>query len=64
MMTPMHTDFMKYSTPAPVTSHERQAMRSCRKARRAAFFVFIAEVFAHAPRSPMKSARPRPSALS
>ncbi|WP_298971840.1 hypothetical protein [uncultured Roseobacter sp.] len=63
MMTPMHTDLMKYSTPTPATSHERQAMRTCRKARRAAFFIFIAEVFSHAHRSPMKSTRPRANAV-
>ncbi|PRY72520.1 hypothetical protein CLV76_13429, partial [Marivita geojedonensis] len=49
MMTPIHTDLMKYSTPTAPTEHERQALRARRQARRAAFSTFIETVFSHAP---------------
>ncbi|AXI54085.1 hypothetical protein SuNHUV7_05340 (plasmid) [Pseudoseohaeicola sp. NH-UV-7] len=45
MMTPMQTDLIKYSTPAAPTSHERQALRARRQARRATFLAFIEKVF-------------------
>ena len=41
MMTPMHTDLMKYSAPSTPTQHERQALCARRQARRAAFSAFI-----------------------
>ena len=44
MMTPIHTDLMKYSTPTAPTEHERQALRARRQARRAAFSTFIERV--------------------
>ena len=47
MMTPMHTDFIKYSTPTAPTEHERQALRVRRQARRAAFSGFIKKVLSH-----------------
>lgn len=47
MMTPMHTDLMKYSTPTAPTEHERQALRVRRQARRAAFSGFIKKVLSH-----------------
>ncbi len=59
MMTPIHTDLMKYSTPTAPTEHERQALRARRQARRAAFSTFIEKVFSHAPRSPVVPTRPR-----
>ena len=37
MMTPFHTDLMKYSAPAASTAHERPALRARRQTRRAAF---------------------------
>ena len=36
MITPLHTDLMKYSAPAAPTAQERQALRIRRQARRAA----------------------------
>ena len=45
MMTPMHTDLIKYITPAAPTSHERQALRARRQACRATFLAFIEKVF-------------------
>ncbi len=59
MMTPMHTDLLKYSSPAAPTWHERQALRAYRQARRAAFLAFIEEVFSHAPRFPVVATRLR-----
>lgn len=59
MMTPMHTDLIKYSTPAAATPHERQALRARRQARRAAFLTFVEMVFSHAPRFPVVATRPR-----
>ena len=59
MMTPMHTELMKYSTPATPTSHERRALRARRQARRAAFLAFVEKVFSHAPRFPVVATRPR-----
>ncbi len=47
MMTPIHTDLMKYSTPTAPTEHERQALRARRQARRAAFSAFIEKVLLH-----------------
>lgn len=61
MMTPMHTDLMKHSTPAAPTAHEREALSVRRQARRAAFRAFIAQVFSHAPRHPVAPAVPRVS---
>ena len=57
MMTPMHTDLIKYSTPAAPTAHERQAVRALRQTRRAAFLAFIERVFSHTPSSQVT--RPR-----
>ena len=59
MMTPMHTDLMKYSTPAAPTSYERRALRARRQARRTSFAAFIKEVFSHAPRLPVVATRTR-----
>lgn len=59
MMTPFHTDLMKYSTPAVPTEHERQALRVRRKVRRAVFSAFIKKVLFHAPRFPMVAKWPR-----
>ena len=50
MMTPIHTDLMKYSTPTAPTEHERQALRARRQARRAAFSGFIKKVLLHVSR--------------
>lgn len=47
MMTPMHTDLMKYSAPTAPNEQERQALRACRQARRAAFSTFIEKVSLH-----------------
>ncbi len=59
MMTPMHTDLIKYSTPAAPTEHERQALRARRQTRRAAFLAFIETVFSHTPRSQVVVTQPR-----
>jgi hypothetical protein len=59
MMTPMHTDLMKYSTPAAPTAHERQAMDVCRRARRSVFSAFIEKVLLRAPRFPVVAKRLR-----
>ena len=58
-MTPMHTDLINCSTPAALTSHERQALRARRQARRAAFIAFIEKVFSPATRFPKVAARRR-----
>jgi len=50
---------MKYpaaSHTAP-TTHEREALRRGREARRAAFFAFIEEIFEQAPRHAASSIR-------
>ena len=57
MMTPFHTDLMKYSTPAALTAHERQALRARRQTRRAAFSAFIKKVLLHSPRFPVVAIR-------
>lgn len=44
MMTPMHTDLIKYSTPTAPTEHERQALCARRQVRRAAVSAFIKKV--------------------
>jgi hypothetical protein len=59
MMTPFHTDLMKYSTPAAPTAHERQALRASRQARSAAFSTFIEKVFFRIPRIPFVAKPPR-----
>jgi hypothetical protein len=59
MMTPFHTDLMKYSTPAAPTAHERQALRALRLARRAAFSAFIEKVLLHTSRFPVAVKRLR-----
>ena len=50
MMTPMHTDLMKYSAPSAPTEHERQALRARRQARRAAFSAFNKKLLLHVSR--------------
>lgn len=59
MMTPLHTDLMKYSAPAAPTAHEREALRARRQTRRAAFLAFIERVFSHTPRSQVVVTQPR-----
>ncbi len=56
-MTLMHIDLIKYSTPAALTSHERQAVHSRRQARRARFLSIIEQVFSSSPRFPMVATR-------
>jgi hypothetical protein len=46
-MTPMHPDLMKHSTHAVPTSHEREAVRVRRHARRHAFLALVDKVFSH-----------------
>ncbi|MCU4653260.1 hypothetical protein N8I71_10475 [Roseibacterium sp. SDUM158016] len=64
MMTPFHTDLMKYSTPAAPTAHERQALHVRRQVRRAVFSAFIKKVLLHAPRFPVVAKRPRVNSQS
>lgn len=59
MMTPMHTDLIKYSTPAAPTAYERQAMHTRCRTRRAVFRAFIEKVFSRTPRTPEIVAQPR-----
>jgi hypothetical protein len=58
MMTAIHTDLMKYSTPAAPTAHERQALRVRRGARRAVFSAFIKKVVLLPQRFPTLAKRP------
>ncbi len=64
MMTPFHTDLMKYSTPVAPTTHERHAMRSLRQVRRVALSAFIKRVLSHVPRFPVAAKRSRVNAKS
>ncbi len=57
MMTPFHTDLMKYSTPVASTTHERHAMRIRRQVRRVVFSAFIKRVFSHVSRFPVAAKR-------
>ncbi len=57
MMTPFHTDLMKYSTPVASTTHERHAMRIRRQVRREVFSAFIKRVFSHVSRFPVAAKR-------
>lgn len=59
MMTPFHTDLMKYSAPAARTAHEREALRARRQTRRTALLAFIERVFSHTPRSQVVEMQPR-----
>ncbi len=61
MMMPFNTDLMKHPAAAHTapTAHEREALRSRREARRAAFFAFVEEVFSQAPRHPASVVRAR-----
>ena len=59
MMTPLHTDLMKYSAPAAPTEHEREALRAHRQIRRASFLVFIERVFSHTQCSQVVVTQPR-----
>lgn len=59
MMTPIHTDLMKYSTPAAPTEHERQAFRSRRHARRVAFSTFSEKVLLRMTRFAVVVKQPR-----
>lgn len=59
MLTPMHTNLMKYSTPSAPTEHERRALRARRQARRAAFSTLIKKVLLHVSRFPVALKRLR-----
>lgn len=59
MMTPFHTDLMKYSTPVAPTTHERQAMRSLRQVRRVALSALKKRVLSHVPSFPVAAKRSR-----
>ena len=59
MMTPFHTDLVKYSAPAAPTAHERKALRARRQTRRAAFLAFIERAFSNTPRSQVVVTQPR-----
>jgi hypothetical protein len=59
MMTPFHTDLMKYCTQAAPTAHERQALRVRPDTRRAVFSAFLKNVLLHAPRVPVLAKQPR-----
>jgi hypothetical protein len=64
MMNPFHNDLMKYSTPAALTSHERQALRVRRHIRRAVLSAFIKRLLSHAPRFPVAAKRSRVNSRS
>jgi hypothetical protein len=64
MMTAIHTDLMKYSTPVAPTAHERQALRARRQARRAAFSALVKKVLLHAAQFAVVVKRPRANAQS
>jgi len=64
MMTPMHTDMIKHSTPAAPTAQEREAARAHRRAGAATFVAFIRQMFAYAPRPTVAPPRPRFNAPS
>ena len=59
MMTPMHADLVKHSTPTALTAHERQALRTRRKIRRAAILACIERVISHTARSKVMLTQPR-----
>lgn len=59
MMTAFHTDLIRYSTPAPLTAHERQALRVQRQTRRAVLTAFIKRLLSHAPHFPVVTKRSR-----
>jgi hypothetical protein len=64
MMTPMHTDLMKHSTPVAPTAHEREALRIRRQVRRDVFAAFIKKVLLHAPHFPVLAKRARVNSQS
>jgi hypothetical protein len=59
MMTPLHTDLMKYSAPAAPTAHEREALHALRQTRRAAFLALMERVFSHNSHSQVVVTQPR-----
>jgi hypothetical protein len=59
MMTPFHTDLMKYSNPAALTAHERQALRVQRQTRRAVLSAFFKRLLSHALHFPVVTKRSR-----
>lgn len=59
MMPPFDTALLKHPSAAhrPPTAPEREANRTRRAARRAAFWAFVEKVFSHPPRHPSHEAR-------
>lgn len=64
MMTAIHTDLVRHSTPAVPTPHERQALRIRRQARRALLSAFISSLLSQAPRVPVVANRSRADSRS